>query len=90
MCYGDHHDKAYHWAERRKLETHPTTGSTQIVEIRERVEKVFAPVHVDASAKRSPRLYKRYSDNELLSCGIEEMAGGRTGRNRKQKDTCFM
>lgn len=23
LCYVDHHDKAYEWAERRKLETHP-------------------------------------------------------------------
>src|SRR3989304_2415647 len=27
LCYVDHHDKAYAWAERRKLETHPTTGA---------------------------------------------------------------
>ena len=33
-----HHDKAYEWAERRKLETHPTTGATQLVEIRETVK----------------------------------------------------
>ena len=23
LCYVDHHDRAYAWAERRKLETHP-------------------------------------------------------------------
>ena len=33
----DHHDKAYDWAERRKLETHPKTGAAQLVEIRETV-----------------------------------------------------
>lgn len=27
LCYVDHHDKAYAWAERRKLETHPKTGA---------------------------------------------------------------
>ena len=26
LCYVDHHDKAYAWAERRKLETHPDHG----------------------------------------------------------------
>src|SRR5262245_40943572 len=26
LCYVDHHDKAYNWAERRKLQTHPKTG----------------------------------------------------------------
>ena len=29
LCYVDHHDKAYDWAERRKLETHPKTGAAQ-------------------------------------------------------------
>src|SRR4051794_15530601 len=38
LCYVDHHDKAYDWAERRRLETHPRTGAAQLVEIRERVE----------------------------------------------------
>src|ERR1035437_7927258 len=33
LCYGDHHDEAYHWAERRRLETHPKTGAAQLVEI---------------------------------------------------------
>ena len=35
LCYVDHHDRAYAWAERRKLETHPKTGAAQLVEIRE-------------------------------------------------------
>src|SRR5688572_25998128 len=33
LCYVAHHDRAYDWAERRKLETHPTTGAAQLVEI---------------------------------------------------------
>ncbi len=32
LCYVDHHDKAYQWAERRRLETHPATGAAQWVE----------------------------------------------------------
>lgn len=39
LCYVDHHDKAYKWAARRKLEVHPKTGAAQWVEIRERVEE---------------------------------------------------
>src|SRR4051794_37672336 len=27
LCYVDHHDAAYQWAVRRKLETHPRTGA---------------------------------------------------------------
>ena len=40
LCYVDHHDNAYRWAQKRKLETNPKTGSAQIVEIREEVEIV--------------------------------------------------
>ena len=43
LCYVDHHDEAYRWAERRKLETHPKTGAAQLVEIRERVQEIFVP-----------------------------------------------
>jgi mRNA-degrading endonuclease RelE of RelBE toxin-antitoxin system len=35
LCYVDHHDSAYQWAERRKIATHPQTGAAQLVEIRE-------------------------------------------------------
>src|SRR5687767_10054487 len=36
LCYVDHHDRAYAWAERRRVETHPKTGAAQLVEVRER------------------------------------------------------
>lgn len=34
-----HHDHAYKWAERRRIEAHPKTGALQIVEVRELVEE---------------------------------------------------
>src|SRR5262245_49922860 len=40
LVYVDHHDGAYKWAERRKIERHPTTGAMQLVEIRERIQEV--------------------------------------------------
>ena len=43
ICYVDHHDKAYRWAERRRLERHPRTGAAQLVEIREIVREVEGP-----------------------------------------------
>src|SRR5262245_19447667 len=46
LCYVDHHDRAYDWAERRKLETHPATGAAQFVEIRERVQEITVPTYV--------------------------------------------
>jgi mRNA-degrading endonuclease RelE of RelBE toxin-antitoxin system len=48
LCYVDHHDKAYAWAERRKLETHPTTGAAQLVELRETVQEIVIPRYVEA------------------------------------------
>src|SRR5258707_10318716 len=57
LCYVDHHDKAYDWAERRKLETHPKTGAAQLVEIRETVKEIVVPVYVqtETAAPSKPR-----------------------------------
>src|SRR5215207_3412356 len=49
LCYVDHHDDAYDWAERRKIERHPTTGAAQLVEVRERVQEVIIPTYVEVS-----------------------------------------
>ena len=72
LCYVDHHDKAYHWAERRKLEIHPKTGAAQLVEIRERVEEIAVPIYVVAAqpAPPKPLLFARLSDDDLLSFGV--------------------
>jgi mRNA-degrading endonuclease RelE of RelBE toxin-antitoxin system len=59
LVYADHHDAAYKWAERRKLERHPTTGAMQLVEIRERVEKVHAkPASPQTPTKPKARLFE--------------------------------
>jgi mRNA-degrading endonuclease RelE of RelBE toxin-antitoxin system len=47
LCYVGHHNDAYQWAERRKLETHPKTGAAQLVEIRETTKEIFIPVYVE-------------------------------------------
>ncbi|SNZ20091.1 3'-5' exonuclease [Cohaesibacter gelatinilyticus] len=43
IAYVDHHDDAYKWAERRRIDTHPRTGAAQIVEVRERIEEIETP-----------------------------------------------
>jgi len=72
LCYVDHHDKAYQWAERRKLETHPSTGAAQLVEIRERVQEIVVHKAVEqpavAPAKRP--LFAITGDDLLLSYGV--------------------
>jgi superfamily I DNA/RNA helicase len=78
LCYVDHHDKAYSWAERRKLETHPSTGAAQLVEIRERVQEIVVPIYVPATerphegrkAVRHDPVFASLSDEELLAFGV--------------------
>ena len=57
LCYVDHHDPAYRWAERRKLERHPTTGAAQLVEVRETVREIGIPRYVEAPAAPKPLLF---------------------------------
>ena len=72
LCYVGHHDAAYHWAERRKLETHPNTGAAQLVEIRELVKEVTIPRYVaaEAAAAYQPALSPDLSDDDLLGYGV--------------------
>lgn len=75
LCYVDHHDKAYAWAERRKLETHPKTGAAQLVEIRETVKEVVVPIYTPAPAMETKRpaprrVFEHVSDDELLGYGV--------------------
>jgi superfamily I DNA/RNA helicase len=74
LCYVDHHDKAYQWAERRKLEVHPATGAAQLVEIRERVEEILVPKYVEDStpASQKPKLFAKYDDSQLLAYGVPQ------------------
>lgn len=71
LCYADHHDKAYQWAERRRLETHPSTGAAQWVEIRERVVEQVTSVPTPAPTARAKRLlFKGLTDQDLLAYGV--------------------
>jgi len=72
LCYVGHHDKAYHWAERRKLEIHPKTGAAQLVEVREMVREITIPkyVEVEQPAPSKPLLFANISDDDLLGYGV--------------------
>ena len=74
LCYVDHHDRAYQWAERRRLEAHPATGAAQWVEVRERVEEVLVRRQVDAPVPvaAKPALFAHLTPLELLSYGVPE------------------
>ncbi|WP_439817488.1 UvrD-helicase domain-containing protein [Zavarzinia sp. CC-PAN008] len=74
LAYVDHHDAAYAWAERRKIEQHPTTGAMQLVEIREQVVEVpaaLAPALAPAAATK-PALFANLRKFELMAFGVPE------------------
>lgn len=72
LCYVDHHDDAYRWAERRKLEAHPQTGAAQFVEIRETVKEITVPTYVitEPIEKQKPKLFAHLDDETILSYGV--------------------
>lgn len=72
LCYVDHHDKAYQWAERRKLEVHPKTGAAQLVEIRETVQEITIPRYVEVVQPTPPKppLFSQVAEEVLLGYGV--------------------
>lgn len=78
LVYVDHHDDAYKWAERRKIERHPTTGAMQLVEVRERVQEVdiYLPKEaaepVAAPVAEAVKLFDNLRKFELMAFGVPE------------------
>ena len=80
LAYVDHHDAAYKWAERRKIERHPMTGAMQLVEVRERIEEIeiFRPTAVQGTVvatpvpKSSVNLFDNLRKYELMAFGVPE------------------
>jgi hypothetical protein len=83
ICYADHHDDAYKWAERRRIEAHPKTGAAQIVEVRERVEEITIPSSIyykpkvpvvpEVEHERSLLpLFLGLSEDDLLGVGVPQ------------------
>jgi hypothetical protein len=73
LCYVDHHDDAYAWAERRKIERHPTTGAAQLVEVRELVQTIRDQPVDEApapAAPAKPKLFTTVPEEILLSYGV--------------------
>ena len=76
LCYVDHHDAAYRWAERRRLEKHPRTGAAQIVEVREKVLEIEVPRYIGFEttagefADDARRIFVDVPEDELLGYGV--------------------
>jgi len=70
LCYVDHHDKAYEWASRRKLQIHPKTGAAQLVEIRETIQEISIPVYREKLQEIIP--LSEITIDELLKYGVPD------------------
>jgi hypothetical protein len=77
LAYVDHHDKAYAWAERRRIEAHPRTGAIQIVEVHERIEEIasFFPPPVEPDVIQSvagpeEAIFAELSEDALMDVGV--------------------
>lgn len=67
LLYAAHHDDAYRWANNRRIEHHPVTGTLQIVESAESIAEISA---TDVSPDNS--LFADADDDYLLSLGVPE------------------
>lgn len=80
LVHVDHHDDAYKWAERRRIEEHPRTGAIQIVEVRELVEELavapsltaqpYLELEEHSTEPEQPSLFDALSEDDLLSVGV--------------------
>jgi len=72
LAYVDHHDPAYAWARRRRLDVHERTGAAQFVVIDERVETVTRRIEqaADASDEDAQRPFAHLDDAALLAYGV--------------------
>jgi len=71
LCWVDHHDAAYRWAERRTLVPHERTGAMQFVEVTERTEeRLVYTEKVEAAPVPVKRPFAALTDDQLLDVGV--------------------
>ncbi|MFC2993402.1 UvrD-helicase domain-containing protein [Halomonas tibetensis] len=83
MLYVAHHEPAYAWAAKRKVEINPNTGSLQVFTVEERREEA-APA--PSSAPELPGLFDTIRDRQLLQLGVPEEALGLVRSMRIEAD----
>lgn len=76
VCYAGHHEEAYDWARRRRIDAHPVTGAAQIVLLEERVEASTVARAAEATPAKptrkvaASRPFAKLTDATLLSYGV--------------------
>jgi hypothetical protein len=99
LMYVDHHDKAYKWAEGRRVAVNPVTGALQVFAVETLVEPALEearsaalqPVpgagEITAASQNTP-LFESLSDQDLLSLGTpaEMLSQVRSMRSEMELD----
>ncbi|MDO6460772.1 AAA family ATPase [Granulosicoccaceae sp. 1_MG-2023] len=70
MLYVDHHEQAYDWAAKRKLEINPNTGALQVYRVEEQVQQATSGPATTTVAG----LFDELRDRQLLQLGVPEEA----------------
>ena len=70
LAYVGHHDDAYAWAERRRIEAHPKTGAIQIVEVREKLENIAVRAIPPDEPRPAGRLFAALGTDDLMAVGV--------------------
>lgn len=70
MLYVDHHEPAYAWAAKRKVEINPNTGNVQVFTVQEEAEE--ADTTAQPAAPEKPGLFDAIRDRQLLQLGVPE------------------
>lgn len=71
LLYAAHHDMAYTWAAKRKIEINPNTGSIQVFIVEESVLEI-PPIQPALAGQ--PGLFDSIRDRQLLQMGVPEAA----------------
>lgn len=71
MLYVDHHEPAYKWAEKRKIEINPNTGSLQVFTVEESTLEQATGIQ---QTPAQPGLFDAVRDRQLLQLGVPEDA----------------
>ena len=66
LCYVDHHDKAYEWAAKRKIEQHPQNGKPRLIVLEEVIREII--VHQVKTVAKP--LFEHVSDEDLIRYGV--------------------
>tara|TARA_R110002072_G_scaffold211501_4_gene369086 strand:- start:8715 stop:10838 length:2124 start_codon:yes stop_codon:yes gene_type:complete len=69
LLYVDHHDDAYSWAEKRKVELNPYTQAIQVYQV---AEQVISPAEAAPAPEQPSGAFGELKDKQLLRLGVPE------------------